>query len=131
MTSPQNKVLMSEYPLYTLQLLFNILKPVRLKYKLSINVLIVLNSCYLYSKLYNEEFYITQIREFLRYYDANFIRRYFKALEFRGCIARAYTDRLGRDVWTLTPKAHLIIQDIERRYEEVMYLFFEKHNMRV
>jgi len=130
MTPSQKTDVSIEYPLYIFQLLFNILRPVRLKYRLSINNLIVLNSVYLYSRLEREEFHITQVKEFLRYYNSKYIARYFSVLEYRQCIARAGM-KSGHQLWTITPKGVQAIQDIEKQYQENMYLFFDKYGLRV
>ncbi len=117
-----------EYQLYIFQLLFTILRPMRLKYDLSINCILTLNACYLYGKLVKDRFYLTDIYKFSRYYSIPKTRQYFNVLALRGFINPVDPGKY-RVLYYITPLAVELINEIEESYNKELYSFSEKYNI--
>lgn len=123
------KMISSQYHLYVFRLLFVIFRPVRKKYNLSINCLLVLNSCYLYSKLENKkEFYLTDIYKFTTYYSIPHIKQYIVVLAQRGFII---PDKPGqfRVLYHISELGIQVIEEIEESYNREMYEFSNKYHL--
>ena len=111
------------------KLLFYILKPIRLKYKLSINAILVLNGCYLYSKLNNkDQFYTTEVKKFLGYYNDRVIKYYISVISLGGFINPVNPDDF-RVLYKLTDKGIEVIQSIDQYYNKELYDFCNKYNI--
>jgi hypothetical protein len=122
------KMISSQYQLYVFRLLFAILRPVRNKYNLSINCLIALNSCYLYSKLESQEFFMTDIYKFTKYYSIPFMKAYFRVLALRGFII---PDREGtfHTRYKISATGIQVIEEIEENYNKELYEFSNKYHL--
>lgn len=119
---------MHNIELYIFKLLFKILRPVRTKHKLSINLVLTLNSCYLYSKLVKHQFYVTDIYKFNEYYSIKLIKRYIGILAQRGFIYCINPDDLRR-LHYITEEGISLIESIHSNYEIVFRDFVDKYNI--
>jgi len=127
MNTPQNTIVSHE--LIVFKLLFYILKPIRLKYKLSINAILVLNGCYLYSKLNNkDQFYTTEVKRFLGYYNDRVIKYYMSVLTLGGFTNPVNPDNF-RVLYKLTDKGIEVIQSIDQYYNSELYDFCNRYNI--
>ena len=116
------------YCLYVFRLLYAVLRPVKLKYNLTVNGLLILNSCYLYTKLERKEFTANGIRLFNRYYNDNRIKFYFTGLLDRGLIYIVNPDKkpVKYSISDLGVKA---IEEIEQYYNIELSEFCTKYNI--
>ena len=116
------------YYLLVFRLLFQILKPIRIKYKLSINAILILNSCYLYSKLVKVEFYKTDILKFTRYLNSIRIKYYIETLALGGFISPINPDQPNVK-YILTSKGIDCINEIDQYYSKELYLFADRYHL--
>jgi predicted transcriptional regulator len=127
MNTPQNTTT-TDLHLYIFRLLFQVLRPVRNKYNLSVNCLLVLNSCYLYVKLVKDQFYMTSIYKFNGYYSIPKMQNYFRVLTLAGCIVPINPD-CSRVLYKLTDKGIEVIQSIDQYYNSELYDFCNRYNI--
>lgn len=114
--------------LYVFRLLFAVVRPLRSKYRLSVNCIMTLNSCYLYSKLIKEEFYISDIVKFNSYYDLYKIKRYFRVITLRGFISPINPGD-HRVLYRVTEKTEQAISELLTSYNIELYKFANKYNI--
>ena len=114
--------------LYIFRLLFAVLRPVRIKYNLSINLILALNSCYLYSKLEKSQFYMTDIYKFNKYYSIPVMKRYIAILTLRGFIA-SVSQVEYRPLYYITASGIEVIESIEQYYSKELYLFADRYHL--
>lgn len=126
MNSIQNTTIGIE--LYIFRLLFAILRPIRRKYNLSINLILTLNSCYLVSKLMKEQFYMSDVCKFNKYYSLLVIKRYFSILSLRGFISPVNPDDY-RVLYKITEQGTQVIKEIQQYYDKELYTFLNKYNI--
>lgn len=74
---------LSQYIIYNL---FRILRPIRKKFKLTINEIIILNGMMLYNRYLGSSFSYTAILRFVGYFNDKKMRYYFGSLQEKGCI---------------------------------------------
>jgi hypothetical protein len=116
------------YYLIVFRLLFQILKPIRLKYKLSINAILILNSCYLYTKLVKDQFYKTDILKFTKYFNSIKINVYIDVLTLGGFISPVNPDQ-PKIKYILTSLGYECINEIDQYYNSELYEFSNKYNL--
>jgi len=116
------------YYLLVFRLLFQILRPVRLKYHISINAVLILNSCYLYDKLVRHEFYKTDIYKFTRYFNMNRITHYISVLTLGGFISPVNPDQPNVK-YILTSLGAECINEIDQYYNSELYAFSNKYHL--
>ena len=114
--------------LIVFRLLFAMLRPVKRKYNLTVNHILVINSCYLYSKLTSETFYITDILKFNSYFNNVLMNRYFKDLNFSGFLLSIQTGK-NKTKYKLTAKGIEVIESIDQYYNSELYSFYNKYNI--
>ena len=123
--SNSNNSALSSYIFLTL---FRVLRPARTKYKLSINLLLVINSCYLYSKHVSETFCIADIVKFNGYYSNNKMRNYFGIIFGRGLFLFVGKVKHG-NYYKLDSEAIQIIEEIHSNYNNTLYSFFNRYGI--
>jgi hypothetical protein len=114
--------------LYVFRLLFQVLRPIRKKYNLSINLIMALNSCYLYSKLEREQFYMTEVSKFNGYYSTLVMKRYFNILALRGFI-NALNPENRTVKYIMTIDGINVINEINQYYNSELYNFSNKYHL--
>jgi hypothetical protein len=114
--------------LYVLLLSFKVFKPIKLKYHLSVNLLICLVGMYLYSISEKDNFSRLAIRKFITYFNYHAINRYFDILLDIGLIIPGIKHKT-RQYYKLSNKAILIVKEIPENYNRVLYEFSNKYNV--
>jgi len=116
---------LSQYIIYNL---FRILRPLRKKYKLTINEIIILNGMMLYNKFIGSSFSYSGILRYVGYFNDSKMRYYFKSLAGKGCIV--LSDVLnGANRYRLTDFGINAINDIEESYNKSLYSFCKNNNI--
>ena len=118
----------NELHLYVFRLLYVIFRPLRKKYNLSVNCILILNSCYLYSKLVKDKFYMTDIYKFTSYYNIPVMKNFFRVLTLRGLIIPINPGEF-RVLYNISEQGIKIIQEIEESYNKELYNFTNKYNI--
>lgn len=122
------KTISKDYHLYVFRLLYVIFRPLRKKYDLSVNCILILNSCYLYSKLVKDKFYMTDIYKFTSYYSIPVMKNFFRVLTLRGVIVPINPEE-RRVLYYISESGIKIIQEIEESYNKELYGFTNKYNI--
>ncbi len=115
------------YPIYLFLLLFKIFRPIRKKYNLSVNPLLVLSACYVYSINKNKDFSREGIANYLTYYNTYKVKAYFSVLRNKGYITIVRTERY--DVYNITRKGINIIEELKRSYFTILREYSEVNNI--
>jgi hypothetical protein len=113
---------------YILLNLFRGLKPIRRKYKLTINEIIFLNGVYLYCK--HESTCISQdaCHRFIGYYNLNKVKYYIGSLLEKNMIQLAEVIK-GYKRYRLTQLGISVIEDINSSFDRCLYDWFNKYNI--
>ncbi len=108
--------------------IFRLLKPVRRKYHLSVNSLIVLNSCFLYHKYKGSLFTVNAIFMYLGYYDKNRLKWYFQYLIDHKCIMLSDVIKTIQ-YYKITEIGLKVMNDFNESYQSVLYKWLEDKNI--
>lgn len=108
--------------------LFRGLKPVRRKYRLSINEIIVLNGIYLYCKHVNTCMSQDACLRFIGYYNLNKIKYYIGSLRGKGMIEVAEVIN-GYNRYKISILGLSVINDISEGFDRCLYEWFQKYNI--
>lgn len=118
---------LSQYIIYNL---FRILRPIRKKFKLTINEIIILNGMILYNKYIGSSFSYTAILRFVGYFNDKKMRYYFGSLQEKGCIV--LSDVLnGANRYRLTGKGVEALSHMENCYDKTLYEFLNRYGISV
>lgn len=99
---------------------FRLLKPVRRKYNLSCNALLILNAIYVYHKYKGSLFTINSIQQFIRYYDKNRVKWYVtEYLLKKGFIILSETIK-NINYYKITDVGIQVMVDFGESYQEVL-----------
>jgi hypothetical protein len=116
---------LSQYIVYNL---FRILRPIRKKFKLTINEIVILNGMMLYNKYVGSSFSYSAILRFVGYFNDKKMRYYFGSLQEKGCIR--LSDILnGAKRYRLTAKGIEAISNIENSYDKSLYEFLNSYSI--
>lgn len=107
---------------------FRLLKPVRRKYGLSVNALIITNGIYIYHKYKGSVITVNSIYQLIGYYNRNRIKFYLSSLLSKGIIMHAEQNK-GIDYYKLTDLGIKVMQDFNDTYQEVLTGWFNKHKI--
>ena len=113
---------------YMLHNLFRGLKPIRRKYKLTINEIIFLNGMYLYCKHVNTCMSQDACLRFIGYYNLNKIKYYIGSLRGKGMIEVAEVIN-SYNRYKPTILGISVINEINGSYESCLYDWFNKYNI--
>jgi len=108
--------------------LFRGLKPIRRKYKLTINEIIFLNGMYLYCKHVNTCMSQDACLRFIGYYNLNKIKYYIGSLLGKGMIEIAEVIN-SYNRYKPTILGISVINEINGSYESCLYDWFSKYNI--
>ena len=113
---------------YILHNLFRGLKPLRRKYKLTINEIIFLNGIYLYCK--HESTCISQnaCLKFIGYYNYDKIKYYLSSLQEKGMVKVAEIIK-GYNRYKLTPLGISVMNEINVSFDACLYEWFQKYKI--
>lgn len=116
---------LSQYIVYNL---FRILRPIRKKFSLTINEIVILNGMMLYNKYIGSSFSYSAILRFVGYFNDKKMRYYFGSLQEKGCIR--LSDILnGAKRYRLTEKGIEAICHMEESYNKSLYDFLNSHDI--
>lgn len=106
---------------------FRLLKPARNRYKLTINMIMVLNACYLYQKHIGTAFTVTALQEFFKYYDYPKMVILFGILVNKGFI---YPSDFARfQLYKLTESGVKVVEGLNDGYAESLQKFCKEYNI--
>jgi len=111
------------------QLWFKVCRSVRKQYSVSTNVLMVLNGMYVYSRYINNNFTRRQILDFVSYYSGPKIESYFVVLLDRGFIKESGIKLKQFQLYSITLAGVHVIEELNKSYEDQLYLFCSKYNI--
>jgi len=113
---------------YMLHNLFRGLKPVRRKYRLTINEVIFLNGMYLYCRHVSTCISHSGCVRFIGYYNLNKVKYYIGSLQDKGMIEIAEVLR-GNIMYRLTSKGVCAIDEISHSFEMCFQNWFNKYDI--
>jgi hypothetical protein len=118
---------LSQYIVYNL---FRILRPIRKKFNLTINEIVILNGMMLYNKYVGSSFSYSAILRFVGYFNDKKMRYYFGSLQEKNCIV--LSDILnGAKKYRLTEKGIEAISHMEESYDKALYVFLNSYNISI
>ena len=113
---------------YILHNLFRGLKPIRNKYKLSINEIIFLNGMYLYCKHMSLTVSRNACLKFIGYYNLRKIKYYLESLMSKGMIQMAQKIK-GYNHYKITPLGFEVMNNINGSFNSCLYEWFQRYNI--
>ena len=113
---------------YTLHNLFRELKPVRRKYKLTINEIIFLNGMYLYCMHESTCMSHDACLKYIGYYNLNKVKYYLGSLRAKGMIQLAEVIH-GYNRYRLTELGISAVRHINASFESCLYVWFNKYGI--
>jgi hypothetical protein len=118
---------LTQYIVYNL---FRILRPIRKKFNLTINEIVILNGMMLYNKYIGSSFSYSAILRFIDYFNDMKMRYYFGSLQEKGCIV--LSDILnGAKRFRLTVKGYDAISCMKDSYDTSLYVFLNDTNITI
>jgi hypothetical protein len=116
---------LSQYIVYNL---FRILRPIRKKFNLTINEIVILNGMMLYNKYVGSSFSYSAILRFVGYFNDKKMRYYFGSLQEKNCIV--LSDILnGVKRYKLTERGIEALSHMEENYDKSLYEFLNSYNI--
>jgi len=103
---------------------FRLLKPVRRKYRLTVNSLLVINAMYIYHKYKGSAITLSQMYNIIGYYNRDKIKYYVSYLIDRGIIMKAEQIKTIQ-YYKLSGLGIKIMQDFTDSYQEVLYKWLQ------
>ena len=118
---------LSQYIVYNL---FRILRPIRKKFDLTINEIVILNGMMLYNKYVGSSFSYSSILRYVGYFNDKKMRYYFGSLQEKGCIV--LSDILnGAKRYRLTEKGIEAVNQMKESYDVALYEFLNENNITI
>jgi hypothetical protein len=118
---------LSQYIVYNL---FRIFRPIRKKFNLTINEIIILNGMMLYHKYVGSSFSYSAILRYLGYFNDKKMKYYFSSLQEKGCIV--LSDVLnGARRYRLTMKGYDAVSYMKESYDLALYVFLNDNNISI
>ena len=113
---------------YNYHIFFKVCRPIRYKYKLTVNAILILNAFYLYSKVFNKGFTRFNLQTFVTYYNHVKIRYYVNLLIDKGYIIESGLYR-KKPLYNITLAGVQVIEEMNKSYEDQLYIFCNKYNI--
>lgn len=107
---------------YIFHIWFKIAKPIKRKYHLSTNTLLVLNAAYIYNKDINKTFARTQLLKFACYYDNHHIGSYITVLVSHGYIVVSGKYK-QHDLYSVSSLGNEVIKELIKSYNKELNSF--------
>ena len=114
-------------PFYNHLIWFKVCRPMRYKYHLSVNCLLILSGCYVYNKVIGS-FTLTNIVKFLGYFSSNRTKVYLKVLIDKSYIVISDT-RYNKPMYKLSDIGLNVISDLNESYAKELSLFCITYNI--
>jgi hypothetical protein len=116
---------LSQYIVYNL---FRILRPIRKKFNLTINEIVILNGMMLYNKYIGSSFSYSAILRYIGYFNDKKMRYYFGSLQEKGCIT-LFDVLNGAKRYRLTTKGIEAVSHMQESYNNALYKFTQDNNI--
>ena len=118
---------LSQYIIYNL---FRILRPIRKKFNLTINEIVILNGMMLYHKYVGSSFSYSAILRYVGYFNDKKMRHYIESLQEKGCIV--LSDILnGAKRYRLIQKVIEAVSYMQECYDKELYKFLNDSRISV
>ena len=114
--------------LYNYHIWFKVCKPIKGKYKLSTNCLLVLSGAYLFQQIRNKPFTQYALLKFVTYYDNIRIGKYIKVLICNGYIIQSGIIK-GHNVYSISLAGLQVIKELNESYNKELVLFCSKYGI--
>ncbi len=108
--------------------IFRLLKPVRRKYRISVNNLVVLNGCYLFHKYKGSLFSVYAIHKFIGYYNKNKLIWHVEDLINKGCLVKSDAVK-GIQYYRMTEKGNTMMIEFNESYQSILYKWYNDNNV--
>ena len=113
---------------YLLYNFFRILRPMRLRYHLTINDLILLTGVYVFHKVKYSAYSANQMRTFVGYFNNNKFVFHHSRLIDRGFII-ASDGIKNRQYYRISEEGIRVINDIDQSYDNCLYSFIDSNSI--
>ena len=115
-------------PLYNYHILFKACKPIRGKFGISVNCLLVLNGAYLYYTILNKPFTRYSLLKFVTYYDNVRLGKYITVLMKKDYIIESGIIK-GHNVYSISLAGLQVIKELNESYNKELVLFCSKYGI--
>ena len=109
---------------------FRLLRPIRRKYKLSVNECIILNGIYLYHKVKGSMISLNALYHWISYYNKNRLVWYITSLAGKGYLIRSDIIK-NIQYYKLTELGITVMNDFNNSYQDILYKWYNDHNIEV
>ena len=110
------------------QIWFKVCRPLKRKYKLSTNCLLVLNGAYVLHQANKKDFTIKTLQLFTSYYNSIKIKSYITVLITHGYISDSGIIK-GRIVYSISLRGLQVIKELNESYNKELVLFCSRYNI--
>lgn len=107
---------------------YKVCRPVKFKYHVSVNVLLLLSGTYLLHKVTNKPFTKKQLLKFLTYYNSNKIKYYIGVLVNKGFVELNSISK-NIEYYSITQAGISVINDLNDSYQIELSKFCQKYNI--
>jgi predicted transcriptional regulator len=101
---------------------------IRQRYKLSVNCVQVIVSCYTYNIIVSKPFNLTDLVRFAKYFSHNRIKVYLTVLISKGFVLQE-GQRHNKDTYIISDKGKQVIKELNDSYEIELIKFCSKYNI--
>ncbi len=108
--------------------IFRMLKPVRHKYRITVNGLMVLNAIYLYHKYKGSLISMHSLYDWFRYYNKPKLQWYVNYLIEQGCIIMSDRVKAVR-YYRISEKGIKIMADVNNTYQDILRRYIEDNGI--
>jgi len=113
---------------YAYHLWFRVCKPLRGKYKLSTNCLLILHGACVYDSIHHKPFTRTQLLQFVKYFDNVRIGKYMTVLIGLGYFKESDIYK-SHQRYCVSPLGNQVIQELNESYNNVLYSFCDQYGI--
>jgi hypothetical protein len=107
---------------------FKTCRPLRLKYRLSTNCLLMLAGCYCYNTIVNKPFTINQILKFVTYYNPRTLKIYLNVLINKDYVCISY-NKSSIVYYSITLAGIQVINELNDSYQIELRKFIDQYNI--
>lgn len=110
------------------QIWYKACRPLRHKYKLSTNCLMVLNGSFVYCSIVAPSFTMRKLIDFCSYYDNNRMKKYFCVLMFNKYVIENGMYK-GHQMYSISSLGIQVIRELNDSYNKELSIFISKYNI--
>jgi predicted transcriptional regulator len=107
---------------------YKVCRPIKHKYSISTNCILILNGCYLLSAINNKPYTNRQLRSFVSYYNHNKISSFITILLNKGYLVHA-DSKNTRDYYILSSSGLSVINELNESYEIELRKFIDLYSI--